>query len=202
VKEFNIVLAGVGGQGTLLAAEALGTAAVKDGLNVRVGEIHGMAQRGGAVISTVRIGQSVFASTVLEGRADIIVGFEPIETLRSLKYASGGTCVIMSTERIPPVELTVKKAGYPSIDGIVEKIRRFTDKVIVVDAVRLAKEAGSGLTRNVVLLGVAAGTGRLPVTKDSLLKAVRELVPSKHLEVNLRAFDLGFDTVFRKRVSS
>lgn len=202
MKEFNIVLAGVGGQGTLLAAEALGTAAVKDGLNVRVGEIHGMAQRGGAVISTVRIGRSVFASTVSEGRADMIIGFEPIETLRGLKYASEGTCVIMSTERIPPVELTVKKTEYPSIDGIVKKIRRFTDSVILVDAVRLAKEAGSGLVRNVVLLGVAAGTGRLPVTKESLLEAVRELVPSKHLEVNLRAFDLGFDRVFRKPVSS
>jgi indolepyruvate ferredoxin oxidoreductase beta subunit len=191
VKEFNIVLAGVGGQGTLLAAEALGAAAVKDDLNVRVGEIHGMAQRGGAVISTVRIGQSVFAPTVLEGRADMIIGFEPIETLRSLKYASEGTCVIMSTERIPPAELTVKKAEYPTIHRIVEKIRRFTDNIILVDAVRLAKQAGSGLARNVVLLGVAAGTDRLPVTKGSLLEAVRELVPSKHLEVNLRAFGLG-----------
>jgi indolepyruvate ferredoxin oxidoreductase beta subunit len=199
VKEFNIVLAGVGGQGTLLAAEALGIAAVKDDLSVRVGEIHGMAQRGGAVISTVRIGQDVLASTVLEGRADILFGFEPIETLRSLKYASEGTFVIMSTERVPPVELAVNKATYPSIEEIVEKIRRFTDKVILVDTERLTKEAGSSVTRNVVLLGVAAGTGRLPVTRSSLLEAVRELVPPKHLEVNLRAFELGFDSLSRKR---
>lgn len=199
MKEFNIVLAGVGGQGTLLAAEALGTAAVKDDLNVRVGEIHGMAQRGGAIISTVRIGQEVLASTVLEGRADILIGFEPIETLRSLKYASEGTFVIMSTERVPPVELATRKATYPNIEEIVEKIRRFTNNIILVDTERLAREAGSSLTRNVVLLGVAAGTGRLPVTKDSLLEAVRELVPSKHLEVNVRAFELGFDSLSRKR---
>jgi indolepyruvate ferredoxin oxidoreductase beta subunit len=202
MKEFNIVLAGVGGQGTLLAAEALGTAAVKDDLNVRVGEIHGMAQRGGAVISTVRIGEDVLASTVLEGRADILIGFEPIETLRSLKYASEGTFVIMSTERVPPVELAVRKAAYPSIDEIVEKIHRFTENVILVDTERLAKEAGSSLTRNVVLLGVAAGTGKLPVTKDSLLEAVRDLAPPKHLKVNLRAFELGFHSLSKKGMDS
>ncbi len=197
MKEFNIVLVGVGGQGTLLAAEALGIAAVREDLNVRVSEIHGMAQRGGAVVSTVRIGQGVLASTVLEGQADVLVGFEPLETLRGLKYASGRTLVIMSTEKVPPVELAVKNAVYPSIEEIVEKIRRFTDSVILVDTERLAKEAGSSLTRNVVLLGVAAGTGKLPVTRSSLLEAVRELVPSKHLDVNLRAFRLGLESVLR-----
>ena len=89
--EFNIVLSGVGGQGTLLVAEVLGTAAIKEGLNVRVSEIHGMAQRGGAVVSTVRIGEKVQAPTVLEGQADVLVGFEPIETVRSLRFASEKT---------------------------------------------------------------------------------------------------------------
>jgi indolepyruvate ferredoxin oxidoreductase beta subunit len=200
VKDFNIVLAGVGGQGTLLAAEALGIAAVKDDLNVRVSEIHGMAQRGGAVVTTVRIGPSVLAPTVIEGQADVLVGFEPIETLRSLKYVSERTLVVMSLERIPPVELAVRNAMYPSIEGIVEKVRLFTDSVVLVDAARLARDAGSSLTRNVVLLGAVAGTGKLPVKRESLLEAVRELVPAKHLDVNLRAFDLGWESVSEKKL--
>jgi indolepyruvate ferredoxin oxidoreductase beta subunit len=195
MKEFNLVLAGVGGQGTLLAAEAIGAAAVKDELNVRVSEIHGMAQRGGAVVSTVRIGEDALSSTVLDGQADVLLGFEPFETLRNLKYASEKTLVIMSTERIPPTELAAKNVKYPSMEKLVEKVRIFTRHVLLVDAPRLAKKAGSSLAQNVVLLGALAGTGMLPVKTESLKEAVRELVPAKHLEINLRAFDLGLESV-------
>lgn len=191
MKEFNIVLTGVGGQGTLLAAEALGIAAVKDGLNVRVSEIHGMAQRGGTVVSTVRIGENVLASTVLEGQADILLGFEPLETLRNLKYASEKTLVLMSTERIAPAELAAKNLQYPDVEEIVRKIRSFTQKVMLVDAPKLAKKAGSGLAQNVVLLGALAGTRLLPVKTESLVSAVEELVPQKHLDTNIKAFELG-----------
>jgi len=192
MKEFNIVLAGVGGQGTLLAAEALGIAAVKDGLNVRVSEIHGMAQRGGSVVSTVRIGENVLASTVLEGQADILLGFERLETLRNVKYASEKTIVLMNTERIPPAELAFKKLKYPTVEEIVQKIRSFTKKIALVDASQLAKKAGSNLTQNVVLLGALAGTKLLPVKTESLLLAVRELVPEKHVDTNITAFKLGY----------
>jgi indolepyruvate ferredoxin oxidoreductase beta subunit len=195
MKEFNIVLAGVGGQGTLLASEALGMAAVKDALNVRVGEIHGMAQRGGAVVTTVRIGDNVLAPTVLEGQADVLLGFEPFETVRNLKYASGKTLVIMNTEKIPPTELAAKNVKYPGLDQIVQKVHLFTEKVVLIDAAQLAKKAGSSLTQNVVLLGALAGTGMLPVKKESLIEAVRELVPMKHVEINLKAFELGYESV-------
>jgi len=195
MKEFNIVLAGVGGQGTLLAAEAIGAAAVKDELNVRVSEIHGMAQRGGAVVSTVRIGESALSSTVLDGQADVLLGFEPFETLRNLKYASEKTLVMMSTERIPPTELAAKNVKYPSMEKLAEKVRVFTCHVVLVDASRLAKKAGSNLTQNVVLLGALAGTGVLPVKTESLKEAIRELVPAKRLEMNLTAFELGLESV-------
>lgn len=195
MKEFNIVLAGVGGQGTLLASEALGMAAVKDALNVRVSEIHGMAQRGGAVVTTVRIGDNVLASTVLEGQADVLLGFEPFETVRNLKYVSGKTLVIMNTEKIPPTELAVKNVKYPGLDQIVQKVHLFTEKVVLIDAAQLAKKAGSSLTQNVVLLGALAGTDTLPVKKQSLIEAVRELVPTKHVEINLKAFELGYESV-------
>jgi indolepyruvate ferredoxin oxidoreductase beta subunit len=192
MREFNIVLAGVGGQGTILAAEILGTAAIKDKLNVRVSEIHGMAQRGGAVTSNVRIGDKVSSSTVPEGQADILLGFEPLETLRSLKFSSEKTLVIMSDERIPPSELAAKNISYPSMDKIVEKINRFTKKVIIVQTEKLAKEAGSILTRNVILLGALAAIEKMPIKTESLMEAMKELVPAKHLEMNFKAFKLGF----------
>lgn len=191
MKEFNIVLAGVGGQGTLLAAEAIGVAAVKDDLNVRVSEIHGMAQRGGAVVSTVRIGETALASTILEGQADVILGFEPFETLRNLKYASEKTLVIMNTERIPPTELAAKNLKYPDIEELVKKVHLFTSHVLLVEAPRLARQAGTTLAQNVVLLGALAGTEVLPVKTESLKEAIRELVPPRHVDVNLRAFKLG-----------
>jgi indolepyruvate ferredoxin oxidoreductase beta subunit len=200
MKEFNVVLAGVGGQGTLLAAEVLGTAAVKEGLNVRVSEIHGMAQRGGAVVSHVRIGEKVLAPTVLEGNANVLLGFEPLETLRNLKFASEKTLVLMSTERIQPTELSAKMLKYPSLEEIERKIRRFTKSLILVETAVLARKAGNVLTENIVLVGALAATGKMPVKDSRILEALRELVPSKHLGVNLKAFKLGYDCVKKSQV--
>jgi indolepyruvate ferredoxin oxidoreductase beta subunit len=200
--EFNIVLSGVGGQGTLLAAEVLGTAAVKEGLNVRVSEIHGMAQRGGAVVSTVRIGEKVQAPTVLEGQADVLVGFEPIETVRSLRFASEKTLVLVSTKKIPPSELAAKKMAYPDMKDIVEKIHRFTGKIIMVETEKLAREAGSTLTQNVVLMGALAAAEKLPVKDESLMEAIRELVSARHVDVNVEAFKLGYEYVKKMKVQT
>jgi indolepyruvate ferredoxin oxidoreductase beta subunit len=196
--EFNVVLAGVGGQGTILAAEILGAAAVKDCLNVRVSEIHGMAQRGGAVTSNVRIGERVLSSTVLEGQTDVLVGFELLETLRSLKFASEKTLIIMSDERISPTELAAQNISYPSMDKILEKIHRFTKKVIIVPTEKLSKQAGSILTRNVILIGALAATGKIPIKTESLMEALKELVPAKQLEMNIKAFKLGFEYANQK----
>jgi indolepyruvate ferredoxin oxidoreductase beta subunit len=195
MKDFNVVLAGVGGQGILLAAEILGTAAVKEGFNVRVSEIHGMAQRGGAVVSTVRIGEKVFAPTVLDGQADVLLGFEPFETLRNLKFASEKTIVIMSEEKIPPTELTAKMITYPSLKEVEEKIHSFTENLIIVDTPRLAKKAGSPLTQNVVLLGALTATGKVPIKNESLIDALKELIPAKYFDVNVKAFKLGYECV-------
>lgn len=200
MKEFNIVLAGVGGQGILLAAEILGSAAIKEGLSVRVSEIHGMAQRGGAVVSTVRIGESVFAPTVLDGQADVLLGFEPFETLRNLKFASEKTLIIMSEEKIPPTEFTAKKMPYPPLEEFKEKIYHFTKNLIIVDTPRLAEKAGSPLTQNVVLLGALAATNKLPIKNESLMDAFKELIPAKYLDVNVKAFKLGYEFVKKAMV--
>lgn len=195
MNEFNIVLAGVGGQGTLLAAEIIGSAALEDGLNVRVSEIHGMAQRGGAVVSNVRIGERVLASTVLEGQAHVLLGFEPLETIRNLKYASERTLVVMSDERVPPAELALRGVKYPSMREVIDKVKSFTEDVILVEAARLAREAGSSLAQNSVLIGALAGTGKLPVKTETLIHALKELVPRKHVDTNVKAFRLGYDSV-------
>ncbi|MEM2263083.1 MAG: indolepyruvate ferredoxin oxidoreductase subunit beta [Candidatus Bathyarchaeia archaeon] len=195
MKAFNMVLAGVGGQGILLAAEILGTAAIKERLDVRVSEVHGMAQRGGAVVSMVRIGENVLSPLVLDGNADVILGFEPMETLRNAKYASEKTLIIMGDERISPPALTLRGESYPRIDEILEKLKRFSKNVIMVEALRLAKEAGSSLVQNVVLLGALIATGKTPIKKESLVEALKELVPAKYLDINMKAFELGYQYV-------
>ncbi|MBS7637093.1 indolepyruvate oxidoreductase subunit beta [Candidatus Bathyarchaeota archaeon] len=195
MKDFNIVLAGVGGQGILLAAEALGTAAVKDDLNVRVGEIHGMAQRGGAVLCTVRIGENVLSPLVLDGQADILLGFEPLETLRNIRYASEKTLIIVGDEKIPPPEFTLKGETYPRLEEILEKLRRFSKNIMIVEALRLAKEAGNTVMQNAVLLGALFAVGKLPIRKESLIEALKELVPGKYAKMNVKAFKLGYKYV-------
>jgi len=200
MKEFNIVLAGVGGQGTLLAAEILGTAAVNEGLNVRVSEIHGMAQRGGAVVSCVRIGESVMAPTVIDGEADVLLGFEPLETVRNLKYASEKTLVIMSSQRIQPTELAVKNLKYPSIEEVKQKIHCFTEKLIVVHASELARVAGSSLAQNTVLVGALSAVTGFPVKMKNVIDALRQLAPAKHVETNVKAFHLGYGAVKKEKV--
>jgi indolepyruvate ferredoxin oxidoreductase beta subunit len=202
MKEFNMVLAGVGGQGILLAAEILGTATIKEGLNVRVSEIHGMAQRGGAVVSTVRIGEKAYAPTVLDGQADVLLGFEPFETLRNLKFASEKTLVIMSEEKIPPTELTAKMMPYPSLKEVEEKIHSFTKNLIIVDTPKLVKKAGSPLTQNMVLLGALAATRKVPIKNESLLNAIKELIPPKYLDINVKAFKLGYEYMKKAIVKS
>ena len=200
MREFDIVLAGVGGQGILLAAEVLGTAAVIESLNVRVSEIHGMAQRGGAVVSHVRFGEKVLAPTIVEGDADVLLGFEALETLRNLRFVSEKTLVIMSNERIQPTELSVKMRKYPSLDEIEAKIRRFTKKIITVKTAELAKKAGNILTENIVLVGALAAAGKLPVKDESIMEALRELIPEKHSEVNAKAFKLGYSFVKNSKI--
>ena len=195
MKEFNIVLAGVGGQGILLASQILGVSAVKEGFNVRVSEIHGMAQRGGAVVSHVRIGEKVRSPIVLEGNADVILGFEPLETLRNIKYASEKTLIIISKETIVPTGFSPEPVQYPNFDKIIEKIKIFTEKLLVVDALELARRAGSAITRNIVLLGALAANGILPMKNETIKETIKELVRPAYLEMNLRAFELGYEAV-------
>ena len=190
VKTFNSVFAGVGGQGILLAAEIVGTAAVNAGLNARVSELHGMAQRGGAVLSHVRIGEKALAATIMEGTADAILGFEPMETLRSINYASKKTAVLVNT-----TPLAIGGSEYPAMTDMLEQMRGFTEHIVPVEANVLAQSLGTTMVMNVVLIGVLAATAMLPMSAEYLEGAIRDLVPARYLDLNLKAFRLGFTAI-------
>jgi len=190
LDEYNILVVGVGGQGVLFLSEVLGGAALTDDLNVRVAEIHGMAQRGGSVTCHVRIGNNVHSPTILEGSADLIVGFEPLEVLRSLKYANRETLIILNKIAIVPTSayLGVK---YPAEDRILKEISRVSEKVMVIDATYIATKTGNPATQNSAILGFISAMKSIPVKLETLKNAITERSPSKYLDVNLRAFELG-----------
>ena len=195
MDEFNILLCGVGGQGILLAAELLGMAALNDGYNVRVSEIHGMAQRGGSVVSHVRIGDKVLAPTISGGQADVLLGFEQLETLRNLKFVSEKTLVVMNTAQLHPTRLSVDKTAYPTLDEVCVAIRHFTQNLIVVDAEEIAQKAGGTISQNIVLIGAMIATQNVPVKTVKILDAFHALLSPSKLKMNITAFQLGQEYV-------
>ncbi len=191
----DILIAGVGGQGVLTLAEILAKAALADNLNVRVGEIHGMAQRGGHVVCTVRIGENVYGPIIDSGTANLIVGFEPLETLREIHAVSNDGYVVMSSHIQYPVAVSMGQTEYPDHGEIISQIRRFTDKILEIDAMELAKEAGSSRSMNMVMLGAILGTNLTPIKKESVLAAVRMSFSSKFETINITAVELGFQAI-------
>ena len=189
----NIVISGVGGQGVLTLAEILAKAALAESLNVRVGEIHGMAQRGGHVVCTVRIGDGVRGPIIDEGAAQLVVGFEPIETLREIQLIQNDGLVIMNSHVQYPVAVSMGKAEYPEHSEILEGIRKFTSNIVEFDARNHAIQAGSGRSMNIVMMGAIIGSGLVPIRKETAIQTVRDAFPEKFAESNTKAFELGFE---------
>lgn len=198
MNQCDIVLAGTGGQGVLLFAKVLGEAAVKEGYNVRVSEIHGMAQRGGAVVSHVRIGQKVTSPTVLEGTADVIVGLEPMETLRNIGFANENTLVLTNTAIIKPSGIP-QNASYPQLESILEKIRLFTKSILTIDAQSIAKKLGNTYVLNITMLGALFATGKLPIKRETIQESIGDSVSQKFVEINLKAFEAGYKEFSSRR---
>lgn len=191
----TVAIAGVGGQGVLTLAEILAKAALAADYNVRVGEIHGMAQRGGHVMCTVRIGDDARGPIVDPGSAHLLVGFEPIETLREIHIVAENGCVLMSSHVQYPVAVSMGKAEYPPHEEITKSMKKFTDCIMEIDAMELAKQAGSSMALNMVMLGGILGTGVTPIDKDTAVKAVRSAFPKKYESTNIKALELGMSTV-------
>lgn len=191
----NVAITGVGGQGVLTLAEILAKAALADSLNVRVGEIHGMAQRGGHVVCTVRIGDGAKGPIVDPGTADLLVGFEPIETLREIKTIAEDGCVLLSSHIQYPVAVSMGEAEYPDHEEIISGIKKFTGRILEVDAMALAQKAGSSLSLNMVMLGGIIGTGITPIKKKTALEIVRSTFPKKFESINVQALELGMQAI-------
>jgi len=188
-KKISIVLAGVGGQGIITASKILGQAAVKAGVTVYVSEIHGMAQRGGAVVCTVRMGD-VSSPMLPMGTADVLISTEPVEALRALEYVHKKTIVI--TDINPMIPFTVAASGetYPTKEEIFKELSAHA-RLHFIDALHIAKEAGSAITKNIVMLGALAATNVLPFSPQILLETILEDVPEKYREMNKQAFEGG-----------
>lgn len=192
----RLIIVAVGGQGNLLASRVLGEAALLSGVPVRMSEIHGMAQRGGVVESAVVFGDA--KSTIIsDGEADVLVGFEPAETLRALNKCNSDTVVITNLSPLPPFTVAIGKGVYPDLDMLQELIRTKTAKLIAFDAVALAKEAGSVMSVNMVLLGSLIQTNILPLSAENVKDAIKARTGKAYLESNLKAFELGFSAAER-----
>ena len=182
----NIMIVGVGGQGTLLTSRILGHTLISMGYDVKVSEVHGMSQRGGSVVTYVRYGERVASPLVDPGTADVILAFEELEAYRTLPYLKKGGKMLINTQQMMPMPVITGAAKYP--DGIIEKLSAEAD-IITLDALELAKEAGNSRCANVVLIGLLAKHMDIPLEKWE--DAIRATVPAKLLDVNLRAFALG-----------
>jgi indolepyruvate ferredoxin oxidoreductase, beta subunit len=193
--EFNISIVGVGGQGVILMSELLGNAAIRDGLHVRGSEILGMAVRGGSVSSMIRIGKDVFGPLIPTGKCDVLVGMEPAEALRNISSLSRSGMVILNTESMVPFTVSLGTSRYPSIDRIMEQLNQQVSKVITLNASQIAREASNQQAANIVMLGALFGTGKVPITEDTIQKEIETRMPEKLVQVNLKAFTLGKETV-------
>ena len=183
----NIMIVGVGGQGTLLASRILGNTVISEGFDVKVSEVHGMSQRGGSVVTYVKYGEEVFSPVIDKGQADIILAFEKLEAFRAMPYLKKDGKMIVNTQEIDPMPVITGAAKYP--ENIIEKLKENID-VKAVDALSLAIEAGNPKAVNVVLIGVMAKSTDIPYEK--WVEALKATVPEKFLEVNMKAFDLGY----------
>jgi indolepyruvate ferredoxin oxidoreductase beta subunit len=187
-KSFDILIVGIGGQGTILASNILGEACLIEGRPVKGAETHGMAQRGGSVESHIRIGGE-FGPLISPGKADLIISFDLLEALRFSHYLKKGGRMVVNRHLVLPTSVYTQKLAAPTEDEIVAALRKYD--LCLLDADALAREAGSPLSQNVVMLGAASGT--LPLNVESLLEAVRRLVPKKTVNINVKAFELGKD---------
>ena len=187
MKVFNILIAGVGGQGVLLTSKIIAEAALLQGLDVKQSEVHGMAQRGGSVLSQVRFGDKVYSPIIAEGEADLLIGFEPLETARYLHFLHEGGIAVYNTHPIGTIGVSIGKETYPQ--DIHETIEKHASEVHPFDATKVAVDVGEKRAVNLVLMG--ASLRYLPL-KDSVVDdAITNSVPKKALDINRKAFLAG-----------
>lgn len=193
----RLIIVAVGGQGNLLASRVLGEAALLADIPVRMSEIHGMAQRGGVVESAIIFGDAQ-SSIISDGCADVLVGFEPSETLRALNKCNPETVVVTNMAPLPPFTVAIGKGTYPDLNQLQSLVQQKASRLIAFDAIALAKKAGNVLALNMVLLGALIQTGILPLSAEQIKEVIRTKTKEAFVDTNLKAFDLGFGAAQQK----
>jgi len=192
LKAFKMVIAGVGGQGTLLASRLLAEAAINVSLSVKIGETYGMAQRGGPVMGHVQIGGESMNPQIRRGEADALLGFEPAEAVRrGVTYLKKGGLALVNTRVTAPVEVISGMVPYPDMGRMMALLGKVTGNVKAFDATALAEEAGDPITTNIVMLGALTASGVLPYGEDVVVETIKAGLRPQFIALNMRAFELG-----------
>ena len=197
----NIIITGVGGQGNVVASQVFASAAVRDGFYVSVGETYGVAQRGGAVMSHVRLSEETqYGPLTPEGRAHIILGFEPVESLRTIgSFGNKKTKAIVNPRPVYPIDVLSGASKYPAVKEVLKAIKELVHSVHMVEATELAKKAGDPIMQNVVMVGCLAGSEFTPIKVETLREVIRETFAKRRSEANLKAFELGLKEIKRTK---
>ena len=191
----NLIIAGVGGQGNVLASQLVGRALVRENFYVTIGETYGASQRGGAVMSHLRISkESQHSPLIPEGQADIVVALEPVEALRVIgQYGNPSVAAVVNSRPIYPTAVTVGEAEYPSLEKIKQTIYELARKAWFIDATEMALSYGSPIFTNIIMVGALAGTNLLPLNRKKFEETIKESFPSTHVADNLKAFARGLE---------
>ncbi|MGB9975957.1 indolepyruvate oxidoreductase subunit beta [Thermovenabulum sp.] len=187
----NIFISGVGGQGTILSGKVITRALIEHGFDVKMSEIHGMAQRGGSVVTQIRYGEKVYSPVIEKGKADVLLAFEKLEALRYIDFLSNDGTLILNDLEIPPSTVLAGKEEYP--ENITEFVKNNIKNAIIIDAVSKAKELGDVRVQNIILTGALAKV--MYFNKEKFVKVIKEVVPEKYVEINVKAFELGYKLV-------
>ena len=194
LKEFNIAVAGVGGQGNLLLSHLIASAARMEGFEVQTGETLGMAQRGGPVMSYVRYGPKIYSSLVPDHEANLLISLEPVEALRSIRLVGPNTIALLNTKEKRPLSVQLGAQKYPKLQEIITSLESAGAKTFAIAATELAEQAGNAKSANVCLLGGVAALGTSHIQLENFKHVLKEQL-SKQIEVNLEAFDLGYEAI-------
>ena len=194
---FNVIIGGVGGQGNVLASQILGEMLVSQGYVITIGETYGASQRGGAVMSHLRIStKDQFSPLIPEGQCDLLVSLEPVESLRILDtYGNPRVMTLLNTRPIHPIDVISGNATYPEVSRVISKIKELSRRVWTLNATEIALEMGDPIFSNIVMLGALCAIDILPIHRQGFETIIRDLLPSRLVEENLKAFDKGGEAV-------
>ena len=194
MKPYNIYISGVGGQGIIKTSIVIAEAAMKSGNEVVMSEVHGMAQRGGVVSTELKIGHAR-SPLIGEGNSDLMIAFEPLEAIRAINMLSEKSYVICNTSPIMPFNIIGSKYPYPKVSDILFKLESKSNRLFSLDALEIATQAGHLLSMNMVMLGAAAAVPGFPVEQKLLRESMKDNLPEKSLDINLKAFEIGYKVI-------